>query len=70
MKPNFSSMSRVDLRSYLLTHRNDPTAISAYVQRITAEPGWVQCSALSSPDDLDNYPEFLEKVQRENPWQG
>lgn len=65
MKPNFLSMSRVDLRSYLLTHRGDAEAVSAYVQKITAESGWVDCPALTSPEDLDRYPEFLDKVRRE-----
>ncbi|MGI0491295.1 MAG: hypothetical protein B0A82_20870 [Alkalinema sp. CACIAM 70d] len=64
MKPNFTTMSRAALKSYLLSHRNDADAMSAYIQKISAEPGWVECSALNSPDDLDNYPEFLEKVRR------
>jgi hypothetical protein len=68
MKPDFQTMSREQLRSYLLVHRNDSEAISAYVEKISNEPGWMTCHALSSPDDLDNYPEFLAKVQQENPW--
>jgi hypothetical protein len=68
MKPDFQAMSREQLRSYLLVHRNDSEAISAYVEKISHEPGWMTCHALNSPDDLDNYPEFLAKVRRENPW--
>jgi hypothetical protein len=68
MKPDYVAMSRQELRSYLLGNRTDASAVSAYVQKISAEPGWVTCPALSSSDDLDNYPEFLEKVRREHPW--
>jgi hypothetical protein len=67
MKPNFQMMNRLELRSYLLQHRTDRDAISAYVQKISAETDWVTCHALTSPEDLDNYPDFLEKVQREHP---
>lgn len=66
MKPDFQRMSRQELRSYLLNHRTDLQAVSAYVQKISTEPGWVTCPALSSPDDLDNYPEFLAQVRRES----
>jgi hypothetical protein len=62
---DFQGMSRQELRSYLLSHRNDLAAISAYVQKISAEGEWVTCPALNSPADLDNYPAFLAKVQRE-----
>jgi hypothetical protein len=65
MKPNFQIMSRQELRSYLLQHRTDMEAISAYVQKISGEQNWVTCPALSSPDDLDNYPDFLDRVRRE-----
>jgi hypothetical protein len=65
MKPEFASMSRHSLKTYLLAHRSDTEALSAYIQRISHEPNWVTCPALDSPQDLDNYPEFLAKVQRE-----
>ncbi len=67
MKPEFASMSRHSLKSYVLNHRTDSEALSAYIQRITHEANWVICPALDSPQDLDNYPEFLDKVQREIP---
>ena len=66
MKPEFDTMNRRSLKTYLLGHRTDTDAISAYIQCITNEPNWVTCPALDSPQDLDNYPEFLEKVQRES----
>jgi hypothetical protein len=62
---DFQGMSRQELRSYLLSHRNDLAAISAYVKKISAEGEWVTCPALNSPADLDNYPAFLAKIQRE-----
>jgi hypothetical protein len=65
MKAEFQGMTRNELRSYLLNHRTDLTAISAYVQKISTEANWVTCPALNSPEDLDNYPDFLDKVRRE-----
>ena len=65
MKPDFEAMSRQELKRYILAHRNDAEAISAYVTKISAEPGWVTYPAPSSPEDLDKYPEFLEKVRRD-----
>jgi hypothetical protein len=65
MNPEYKTMSRRSLKTYLLGHRTDPEVISAYIQRIVDEPNWVICPALDSPEDLDNYPEFLEKVQRD-----
>lgn len=67
MKPEFASMNRQSLKAYLLQHRTDAEAVSAYIQRIVHEPNWVTCPALHSPQDLDNYPEFLAKIQREIP---
>lgn len=61
---DFTTMTRQELRRYLLGNRTDTAAVSAYVQRISGESGWVTCAALSAPDDLDNYPEFLNKVRR------
>ena len=62
MKPNFKTMTRKELRSYVLAHREDEEAMQAYLSKLRAEGNWVKMPPLESVDDLDNYPEFLEKI--------
>lgn len=66
MKPNFQEMNRKELRAYVLANRNDDEAFRAYMEKLNAEANWVRCPPLKSTDDLDNYPEFLEKVRINN----
>jgi hypothetical protein len=33
MKPNFKAMSRKKLKAYVLEHRDDSEAISAYIEK-------------------------------------
>jgi hypothetical protein len=37
MKPDFTSMNKVDLRAYVIAHPNDQTAFYAFVDRFTSE---------------------------------
>lgn len=37
-KPNFATMSKSELKRYLLEHRNDTEAFHALMDRINAEP--------------------------------
>ncbi|NJK77017.1 MAG: phenylacetate--CoA ligase [Microcoleus sp. SU_5_6] len=66
MKPNFQEMSKKELRKYVLAHRDDNEAFYAYVDKINAEGNRVTHPPLKSLDDIENYPEFLEKL-RDNP---
>ena len=65
MKPNFSEMNLKELRTYMLDHRDDDEAFYAYVDRSKAEGTWVKMPPLKSPEDLDNYPEFLDKIRKD-----
>jgi len=38
MKPDFQSMSRAELRAYILEHRDDREAFHAYIDKLAAEP--------------------------------
>lgn len=62
-KPNFQSMSQKELQAYMLAHRDDQEAFYAYVDKLHAEATWVEMPPLQSLEDLDNYPEFLERVR-------
>ncbi|OUL35526.1 hypothetical protein BV372_10775 [Nostoc sp. T09] len=63
-KPNFQAMSHKDLQAYVLAHRHDQEAFYAYVDKLNAEASWVEMPFLESPEDLENYPEFLEHVRK------
>ncbi|GAP95760.1 DUF6887 family protein [Leptolyngbya sp. NIES-2104] len=63
-KPDFQSMSQTDLRTYVLHHREDQEAFYAYVDKLHAEGNWIEMPPLQSPEDLDNYPEFIEHLRK------
>lgn len=65
MKPNFEAMSRKELRAYVIKHPDDDEAFYAYVDKSEAEGNWVKMPPLKSIEDLDNYPEFLEKIRKD-----
>lgn len=65
MKPNFQAMTRKELRTYVITHPDDNEAFYAYVDKAEKEGNWVTMPPLKSPEDLDNYPEFLDKIRRD-----
>jgi hypothetical protein len=62
-EPNFQVMSQKELHAYVLAHRDDQGAFYAYVDKLHAEANWVEMPLLQFPEDLDNYPEFLERVR-------
>lgn len=66
MKPNFNEMSLKELRAYVLAHRDDNEAFYAYMDKSKTEGNWVKMPPLNSVDDLDNYPEFLEKIHKDS----
>ncbi len=63
MKPNFESMNKKELRAYLLQHREDSEVVSAYLEKLRLEANWATFPALTSVEDLDNFPEFLNKLR-------
>jgi hypothetical protein len=38
--------------------------MSIYVDKLHTEVNWIEMLPLQSVDDLDNYPEFLERIRR------
>jgi hypothetical protein len=61
---NYQEMSQKELREYVLNHREDEEAFHAYVDRLHAEGNWVEMPALESEQDLDNYPEFIDRMRQ------
>lgn len=60
-KPNFQLMSQKELHDYVLSHRDNMEAFYAYVDKLHAEGNWIEMPALESLQDLENYPEFVER---------
>jgi len=62
-KPDFQSMSQKELQAYVLAKRNDQEAFHAYIDKLHREANWVEMPPLESLEDLENYPEFIEKIR-------
>ncbi len=60
MKLKFETMTRQELRAYILEHREDEEAFQVYLDRVMAEPGEIY-PAPQSIDDLKHFPDLLEK---------
>ncbi len=65
MNLNFNEMTLQELRAYMLAHRDNNEAFYAYIDKSKVEGNWVTMPPLKSMDDLDNYPEFLEKIRQD-----
>jgi len=46
-----------------IKHRDDQEAFYAYIDRLHAEANWIEMPPLESLQDLDNYPEFVERFR-------
>lgn len=65
-KPNFQAMSQKELHRYVVAHREDTEAFYAYVDKLHAEANWVEMPPLQSLGDLENYPEFIDRLRSSN----
>ena len=59
MKPDFSSMTRQELRAYILTHREDDEAIEALIKR--GNPNSPKYPFPQTDEDLQKMAEILKK---------
>jgi hypothetical protein len=65
-KPNFQTMSQKDLQNYVLAHREDQEAFYAYVDKLHDEGNWIEMPPLESVQDLENYPDFIERFRKDS----
>lgn len=65
-KPNFQAMSRRELQTYVLAHREDNEAFQAYVDKLHAEASWTEHPPLESVEDLENYPSLINKLRQDS----
>jgi len=63
---DYRQMSRKDLHNYVLANREDEAAFYAYVDLLDEVGNWTEMPALRSPQDLDNYPEFIAHINRKS----
>lgn len=59
--PNFETMSESELRTYVLSHREDTEAFYALADRLKSKPG-----RKLSEEDLDRLPEILAEIKHEH----
>ena len=64
-KPDFKAMNLKELRKYILSHREDNEAFYTFVDRVDTEKKWIHNPHLDSIEDMNNYPEFLEKIKKD-----
>jgi GAF domain-containing protein len=61
-KPNFKTMTSQELKSYVLSHREDDEAFYAYVDKVNERKDRVVYPPLNSLEDLEKYPEVREVI--------
>lgn len=59
-KPDFLTMSKSELKRYLLEHRNDTEAFHALMDKINAEPN----QKFYTVDEADRLQELIEAKRR------
>ena len=62
-QPDFQAMSQKELQRYVLSRREDQTAFYAYVDKLNAEANWIEMPPLSSVEDMDNHPDFVNRFR-------
>ena len=63
---NYQEISLKEFYNYVISHRDDDEDFYAYVDRLHIEGNWVKMPALKSPEDLENYPEFIAHVTKKS----
>lgn len=64
-KLEFQQMSRKELRTYVLTHREDEEALRIYMKRLHNEPGVIRQTGGLNEEDLNQLEQLLEKRVKE-----
>jgi hypothetical protein len=64
-QPDFQAMSLTDLRAYVLSHSDDNEAFYVYVDRKQAQGQATKYPPLKSLEDLENYPEVIERLKQD-----
>jgi hypothetical protein len=65
-KPDFNTMNLKELRKYVLSHREDDEAFYTFVDRVDKEKTWKTYPPMESVEDMNKYPEVLEKLKQDS----
>ncbi|MDJ0713955.1 MAG: hypothetical protein QNJ54_07020 [Prochloraceae cyanobacterium] len=65
-KPNFQTMIARELKSYVLSHREDDEAFYAYLDKVRERKERVVYPPLKSFEDLEKYPEVIEQMRTDS----
>lgn len=60
MMSNFSSMSRKDLRAYVLSHRDDEEALRIYMDRLHNDPDIVRYTGACDQEGLAKLEQLIK----------
>jgi hypothetical protein len=58
MKIDFQAMNKIELRAYVMAHRDDEEAFHAYMDKVRSDDRRIKHSATESLEHLSNYPNF------------
>jgi hypothetical protein len=64
MKTDFKTMTKAELRAYLVTHPNDKTAFYAFVDRFTSEASSATFPMAHSPEEIEEVAHLIEQKVR------
>ncbi len=62
-KPNFDTMSKAELRAYVINHQDDREAFYALVDRLTAQSNSVVYPASMTPEEI--HQSVLEHIEKQ-----
>ncbi len=65
-RPDLHAMSLKELRAFILNNREDNDAFDIFMNRMRTERTWTQNPPLKSLEDMENYPDFLEKLKQDS----
>lgn len=60
-KLDFQQMSRKELRTYVLAHREDEEALRVYMERLHNEPGVIRQTGGLNEENLNQLKQFIAK---------
>jgi enolase len=66
LKPDFQQMSRKELRTYVLTHREDEEALRIYMARLHNETGVIRQTGGIDEEDFNQLEQLIRRVSDRN----
>ena len=61
MKPDFITMTKLELRAYVVAHPNDEAAFYAFVDRFTSDASPAMFTPIASQADVESIAKLVEQ---------